>query len=1162
MRWRWLELALAGLLLANAVFLATRLGSEFVPRLQEGTIVINTVRLPGVSVDESVRYGTQIEKLLLAEFPDEIDHVWTRTGTAEVATDPMGLEVSDVFVTLTPRDKWKRGDTQAELVEAMKEELSVLPGTKMSFTQPIEMRVNEMVAGVRGDLGVKLFGDDLDVLRQKAAEIERIIREIPGAEDVSTEQLTGQPMLQIEVDTAATARFGISTASVLEVVKALGTYEVGIFQEGERRFPIPIRIDDAYRADEAAIGRILVTSASGDRIPLSRLATIQITEGMSSVNREWGKRRIVVQSNIRGRDIAGFVEDVKRAIETEVELPDGSYVRYGGQFEHLERARLRLAIVVPMALALILLLLYLTYRRVLDALCVFTAVPLATVGGVVALWIRGLPFSISAAVGFIALFGVAVLNGLVMVSAVRQLVSRGAKLIDAIPLAAEQRLRPVMMTALVASLGFLPMALNTGIGAEVQRPLATVVIGGIVSATLLTLFVLPVLYSFIGAKPCRPKPAATSLRSQRRKWRPEASMMRPLRFGVLLVVALAAACRPSQDGSQAPPANDRVRRAAALLDYVAADYGDAVVNGKIASDTEYREQVDFLRSARELVAKLPPAQAEPVLERIDVAVGLVDEKAQAERVLAACRAARAELLDRTGVTLGPSASVSLARGAELFAASCAACHGTTGGGDGPAARGLNPAPRSFLDPQVTTGLSPVRAYSAITDGVAGTAMPSFAALGERDRWDLAFFVSALRHDDAAAERGRAAIARGAARSLSIAQLANATDGELVAGLDEGSDDVLAFYRRVLPAQSDMAALAVTRRGVTAAKRAYASGDAGRARQELDAAYLDGFEQLEGLLRVDSGDLVIDIEERFLALRELTRSGASTSEFGASADRLLVRLDAVESRVAGGASGQAAFVAALVVIVREGVESVLLLMLLFGLVARAGQEGDRRAVHAGWVAAVAVGVVTWVASESVVRLGGGNRELVEGVVALFAVVVLVYAGHIVLARMDAERRIAALKRRFAAIPLSRRRVVLFGMAFVAVFREVFEVVLFLRAIQLSAGDADAAIALGVVTGSILCVALVLAFRLLRGRIRPGTVLNGAGALLCALALVLAGKGVRSLQEAGVLAVRAIDVPRVDLLGLYPTIETVAAQLLVAAAITLVAALGRRPREVRP
>lgn len=504
LRWRWIVLAVSGLLLVNAVVLSTRLGSEFVPRLQEGTIVINTVRLPGVSVDESVRYGTQIEKLLLAEFPNEIDHVWTRTGTAEVATDPMGLEVSDVFITLKPRDQWKRARSQSQLVEVMEEELAVLPGTKMSFTQPIEMRVNEMVAGVRSDLGVKVFGDDIDVLRQKAAEIERVVREIPGAEDVSTEQVTGQPMLQIEVDKTATARFGISTAAVLEVVRALGTYEVGIYQEGERRFPITVRIDDRYRADEAAIGRILVTSASGDRIPLSRLASLQIVEGTSVVNREWGKRRVIVQANIRGRDIASFVGEVRKVIDREVDLPEGYYVRFGGQFEHLERARLRLAIVVPMALALILLLLYLTYRRVLDALCVFTAVPLAAVGGVVALWIRGLPFSISAAVGFIALFGVAVLNGLVMVSAIRQLVSKGVGLLDAIPLAAEQRLRPVMMTALVASLGFLPMALNTGIGAEVQRPLATVVIGGIVSATLLTLVVLPVLYSFIGARTVPP----------------------------------------------------------------------------------------------------------------------------------------------------------------------------------------------------------------------------------------------------------------------------------------------------------------------------------------------------------------------------------------------------------------------------------------------------------------------------------------------------------------------------------------------------------------------------------------------------------------------------------------------------------------------------------
>ncbi len=630
-----------------------------------------------------------------------------------------------------------------------------------------------------------------------------------------------------------------------------------------------------------------------------------------------------------------------------------------------------------------------------------------------------------------------------------------------------------------------------------------------------------------------------------------------------VVLGLATACRAPADESSPRPADDRVRRAAALLDYVASDYGDAVVDGQIASDTEYREQVDFLRGARELVSELPAVQADAVLPRIDAAAGLVGERASATRVLAACRAARAELLARTGVTLGPSSSVSLARGAELFAASCATCHGPTGGGDGAAARGLNPPPRSFQDPQVTGGLSPVRAYSAITDGVAGTAMPSFATLGERERWDLAFLVSSLRHHDAAAERGRAAVSKGAAPPLSVAQLANASDAELVDGVDAAwADDVLAFYRRVLPAQRDMTALAVTRRGVTDAKRVYAAGDAGGARQALDAAYLDGFEQLEGFLRVDSADFVTDIEERFLSLRELTRSGASASEFGAAADRLLVRLDAVESRVAGGASAQAAFAAAFVVIVREGIESALLLMLLCGLVARAGQAGDRRAVHAGWIGAVAVGIVAWFASEAVVRMGGGNRELVEGVVALFAVVVLVYAGHIVLARMDAERRIAALKRRFASIPPAHRRVVLFGMAFVAVFREVFEVVLFLRAIELSAGGAHAAIGLGVAAGSITCVALILAFRLLRGRIRPGAILNGAGVLLCALALVLAGKGVRSLQEAGVLAVRAFDGPRIDLLGVFPTIETMFAQVVVAVAIALVAVVGRRPRAGAP
>lgn len=504
LRHRWTVLAISAALLVGSGALATQLGSEFIPRLKEGALVINTVRLAGVSADESARYGTQIERHLLAQFPDEIERVWTRTGTAEVATDPMGLELSDVFITLKTPDHWKRAATQDELVTHMEDALSSLPGTRVSFTQPIEMRVNEMVAGVRADLGIKLFGDNLDVLRREAAEVEAAVRGVSGAEDVASEQITGQPMLQIEVDRDAIARHGIAARDVLDVIRALGSFEVGQLQEGERRFPITLRIDDSYRADDKAIGRILVTAANGDRIPLSRLATLRFVEGASTVNREWAKRRILVQANVRGRDIGSFVADVQRAIAAKVHLPPGYYVQYGGQFEHLQRARTRLMLVVPLALALILVLLYFTYQRLLDGLSVFSGVPLAVVGGVVALWLRGLPFSISAGVGFIALFGVAVLNGLVLVSAIRSFLVRGIALREAIQHAAEQRIRPVLMTALVASLGFLPMALNTGIGAEVQRPLATVVIGGLVSATLLTLLVLPVLYTFLAPKNLTP----------------------------------------------------------------------------------------------------------------------------------------------------------------------------------------------------------------------------------------------------------------------------------------------------------------------------------------------------------------------------------------------------------------------------------------------------------------------------------------------------------------------------------------------------------------------------------------------------------------------------------------------------------------------------------
>ena len=498
LRQRKKVIAIALVCLAGAGFLATRLGSEFVPRLLEGSIVINTVRLASVSLDESVRYGNQLEKALLEKFPDEIERIWTRTGSAEIATDPMGVELSDIFLTLKPRENWKKAKTQGELVAAMEKELKNMPGMRMIFTQPIEMRVNEMIAGIRSDVGIKIFGDDFEILKAKAQEVEKAVKTIPGAADVSVEQITGAPLLQIAVDRDATARYGIPAREILEVIEALGGRDVGVMQEGDRRFPIAVRIAEQYRVEPEDLGRILVTAQGGERIPLSQLTKIKSSEGPSTISREWGKRRVVVQTNVRGRDVGSFVAEVQQAIEREVKLPSGYYVRYGGQFENLQRAQKRLMIVVPVALGLIFTLLYFTYGRVLDAARVFSGVPFAAVGGIVALWLRGIPFSISAGVGFVALSGVSVLGDMVLVSAVRDLLAKGVPLLEAIQKAAEQRLRPVLMTALVASFGFIPMALNTGIGAEVQRPLATVVIGGVVSSTLLTLLVLPVLYAVFG----------------------------------------------------------------------------------------------------------------------------------------------------------------------------------------------------------------------------------------------------------------------------------------------------------------------------------------------------------------------------------------------------------------------------------------------------------------------------------------------------------------------------------------------------------------------------------------------------------------------------------------------------------------------------------------
>lgn len=496
----------AGVMMVAFGMVAPRLGTEFVPKLSEGAITINIVRLAGTDLEESIRYNTQMERAILASFPDEVNHAWSRIGTAEIATDPMGVELSDIFITLKPRAQWKKARTQDELTDLIRKELRDLPGQRLVFTQPIEMRMNEMVSGIRSDVAVKLFGDDFDLLIAKAREIEQVLLPIAGSADVTAEQITGQPVLEIKIDQGQIARYGIPAKSVLDLVESLGGKPLGDVFEDQLRFPLVVRLPERIRSSPEAIGTILVTTPAGEHIPLSRLASVQVVPGPSTITREWGQRRISISCNVVGRDMGSFVAEAQRAISEHVQLPPGRYhIEWGGQFENLERARRRLLIVVPLALVLIFGLLYLTYRNVIDALRVFTGVPFAWVGGIFALWLRDMPFSISAAIGFVALSGVAVLDDMLLVSTIRQLMGRGVPLDQAVENAAMIRLRPVLMTTLVASLGFVPMALNTGIGAEVQRPLATVVIGGVISAMVMSLLVLRVLYVVFKAPRLRRK---------------------------------------------------------------------------------------------------------------------------------------------------------------------------------------------------------------------------------------------------------------------------------------------------------------------------------------------------------------------------------------------------------------------------------------------------------------------------------------------------------------------------------------------------------------------------------------------------------------------------------------------------------------------------------
>jgi len=497
-----LVLAAVAVALAPVAVTALRMGSEFVPRLGEGSIVLNLVRLAGITIDESVAYNTRIEQLLLENFPDEVAKVWSRVGTAEVATDPMGTELTDVFVTLTPRSQWRRARTQDELVAAFDRLLSDLPGQTVAYTQPIEMRANEMVAGIRSDLGVKIYGDDFDSLRRVSDDIQRVLTGTRGAVDVAGEQLTGQPVLRVYVDDDAIARVGVSADRVLEMVDAVGGVPAGEILEGQLRFPLVVRLPDDVRKDPAALGETLVPTASGAILPLDAVTRIVEEEAPATVTREWGRRRTVVQCNVRGRDLGSFVEEARQRIRGEVDVPVGYTLEFGGQFEHLQRANARFRVLVPLTLALVFMLLYASLGRMRDAVIVFTGIPLAAAGGVVALWARGLPFSVSAAVGFIALSGIAVLNGQVLVTTLRRLLGEGFGLRAAASAAGRLRMRAVLATAVTDAAGFLPMALSTGVGAEGQRPLATVVIGGVLTSTMLTLFVLPLLYT-VFARPRR-----------------------------------------------------------------------------------------------------------------------------------------------------------------------------------------------------------------------------------------------------------------------------------------------------------------------------------------------------------------------------------------------------------------------------------------------------------------------------------------------------------------------------------------------------------------------------------------------------------------------------------------------------------------------------------
>jgi len=524
-------LATAAVAVVLCGLIATRMGSEFVPSLNEGDFAIQALRIPGTSLSQSVAMQRQLEATLKAKFP-EIDRIFARTGTAEIASDPMPPNISDGYIMLKPMSEWPEPrKSRDELLAAVQEVVGKMPGNNYEFSQPIQLRFNELISGVRSDVAVKIFGDDMDVLNKTAEEVSSKLQKIPGASEVKVEQTTGLPMLTVNIDRQKSARYGLNVADIQDAVAtAIGGREAGTLFEGDRRFDILVRLPESLRNDLESMKRLPIPLPRGaggvegrtNFIQLAEVASFELAPGPNQVSRENGKRRIVVSANVRGRDVGSFVADAEAAL-AQVKIPAGYWTSWGGTFENLQSATQRLQIVVPVSLLLVFVLLFAMFGNVKDGLLVFTGIPFALTGGILALWLRDIPMSISAAVGFIALSGVAVLNGLVMISYIRSLREEGAQLDAAIREGALTRLRPVLMTALVASLGFIPMAIATGTGAEVQRPLATVVIGGILSSTLLTLFVLPILYRLahrpdeeledVTAEPVHPQAAAASQNS-------------------------------------------------------------------------------------------------------------------------------------------------------------------------------------------------------------------------------------------------------------------------------------------------------------------------------------------------------------------------------------------------------------------------------------------------------------------------------------------------------------------------------------------------------------------------------------------------------------------------------------------------------------------------